>query len=216
MRILVIPEDFRKDAWILEPVLGAMFAQLGYPSAKVVVCRDPLLGGVSEAMDRDRLLEVFDRYRGMVDVYLLVVDRDGNAGRRHALDELESWAATRRPTVLLLGENAWQEVEVWALAGQATLPSAWVWQEIRAHPNPKEHYFEDLAARRSLLDEPGAGRKTIGREAGQNYRRVRSRCPEDVQALERRLADVLEGKDPPAHPESTTARPRRRRQGDRK
>jgi len=46
---------------------------------------------------------------------------------------------------------------------------------------------------RGLEDEPGGGRKTLGREAGQNYKRVRSRCKEDVRALERRIRDWIEG-----------------------
>jgi hypothetical protein len=76
---------------------------------------------------------------------------------------------------------------VWALAGQQNLPKTWKWQTIRKEENPKEAYFEVLARRRALTDEPGAGRTTMGREAAQEYARVRGRCPEDVEALEKRL-----------------------------
>jgi hypothetical protein len=86
----------------------------------------------------------------------------------------------------MLGENAWQEIEVWALAGQE-LPGDWQWQAIRAEVHPKEVYFEPLARQRGLTKEPGEGRTTMGREAAQNYNRVRSRCKEDIQSLEIRL-----------------------------
>src|SRR5688500_5400466 len=104
-----------------------------------------------------------------VDLFLLLVDRDGNANRRESLQRLEKLAASILPgTKTLFGENAWQEIEVWALAGQK-LQNEWKWQEIRDEPNPKEVYFEPLAAERKLLDEPGAGRTTMGKEAAANY-----------------------------------------------
>ena len=74
-------------------------------------------------------------------------------------------------------ENAWQEVEVWALAGQ-TISAAWKWSDVRSESNPKEEYFQPHVATRDLADEPGGGRKTLGREASSAYRKVRSRCPE--------------------------------------
>jgi len=94
---------------------------------------------------------------------------------------------------VLLAENAWQEIEVWALAGQK-LPRGWNWQKIRAETHPKETYFEPLAKRRSLTKEPGQGRLTLGREAGARYSRIRSRCMEDLQALEVRLKAWLRAK----------------------
>ncbi len=91
---------------------------------------------------------------------------------------------------MLFGENAWQEIEVWALAGQ-DLPRDWKWQEIRAEVHPKETYFEPFARQRGLTSEPGEGRTTLGREAAQNYTRCRSLCKEDIQSLESRLRDWL-------------------------
>lgn len=58
MNVLVIPEDFRKDQYILQPIVQAMFAEIGRPRARVVVCKDPLLQGVSEAMKKERLSEI--------------------------------------------------------------------------------------------------------------------------------------------------------------
>lgn len=185
MNVLVIPEDFRKDQYILKPIVGAMLARVPRGStAKIVVCQDPLLGGIVQAMRWERLVEVFDMYP-MVDLFLLLVDRDGDAHRRRALAQLEKLAAdhlgNRRR---FLAEHAWQELEVWALAGHE-LP--WRWQEVRAEPNPKEVYFVPYAQSRGLLDEPGQGRKTLAMEAAREYRRVHSRCKEDLASLEARL-----------------------------
>lgn len=190
LKVLVIPEDFRKDQYVLGPLVRRMFAEVGKPKARVQVCNDPLLGGIGQALDWNRIEEVIDMYP-VVQVFLLLVDRDGNANRRIALDALETKAATKLGIGrFLLGENAWQEIEVWALAGQ-DLPEDWIWQEIRAEVHPKEKYFEPLAAQRGLIGEAGEGRTTLGREAAGNYRRVRSRCREDVEALETRIRDRL-------------------------
>ena len=187
MNVLIIPEDFRKDQYILKPLIGRLLQETGKPNAKVRVCMDPLMGGISEAMKWRRIKDVLDRYSGMVQVFLLLVDRDGVEGRREALNELESKAGEALgESASLLAENAWQEIEVWALAGQ-DLPKDWKWRAIRAEINPKEVYFEPLARQRGLINEPGEGRTTMGREAAQNYNRVRSRCREDVETLEVRL-----------------------------
>jgi hypothetical protein len=186
LNVLVIPEDFRKDQYILQPLVERMFAEVGKPRARVRVCTDPLLGGIDQALDVTQLREVIEMYP-VVQIFLLIVDRDGKPGRRESLDrlerELQPTLATGRT---FLGENAWQEIEVWAIAGQS-LPAGWKWADIRAENHPKELYFEPLAAQRDLLDEPGAGRTTMGREAAAQYDRVRSRCPEDIQRLEQAL-----------------------------
>ena len=49
MRVLVIPEDFRKDQYLLKPLFGRLFATMGGRNVRVRVCQDPLLGGVDEA-----------------------------------------------------------------------------------------------------------------------------------------------------------------------
>jgi hypothetical protein len=189
MNVLIIPEDFRKDQQVLKPILTKMLAAVGKPNANIQVCQDPLLGGVSEALKWERISEVIEMYP-MVNVFLLVVDRDAKDGRRAALDKISTMAADLiGEGRAFLAENAWQEIEVWALAGIATLPKGWVWNDVRAEAHPKEKYFTPYATSRGLLDEPGQGRTTLGREAAQNYTRVRSRCKEDVAQLEGRLKD---------------------------
>ena len=51
MNVLVIPEDFRKDQYILKRLFRRLFQDLGKPAAHVVVCQDPLLGGIGEALE---------------------------------------------------------------------------------------------------------------------------------------------------------------------
>jgi hypothetical protein len=188
LNVLVIPEDFRKDQYVLAPLTRKICAEAGTPRARVEVCTDPLLGGIAEALNWDRIVEVIDMYP-MVQVFLLLVDRDGVEGRRVALRRIEALAADKLGSGrVLLGENAWQEIEVWALAGQE-LPKKWKWQEIRAEKHPKETYFEPWAKKRQLTKEPGEGRTTMGREAATNYDRVRSRCKKDIHHLEKRLRD---------------------------
>lgn len=80
MTVLVVPEDFRKDQFILKPLLSRLLASLGKPRATVRVCQDPLLGGVGEALKSERIAEIVDRYGGRVQVILLCIDRDGDTG----------------------------------------------------------------------------------------------------------------------------------------
>lgn len=137
-RVLVIPEDFRKDEFLLKPILEKMLEAAGR-RATLRVCKDPLLGGVREALKWSRIQEILDRYRGMVDCFLLIVDRDGLPNRKKSLAALEAEAAEFLGAQgLFFAENAWQEIEVWALAGLSDLPRSWNWKSIRAEPNAKE------------------------------------------------------------------------------
>jgi hypothetical protein len=193
MNVLVIPEDFRKDQYMLKPIIEAMMREVGKPQARVRVCQDPLLGGIAQALKWERIEEIINRYKGMVNLFLLCVDRDGKAERKASLEKIEKQAANILTTGrLLLAENAWQEIEVWVLAGH-NLPADWNWQVIRREVHPKENYFLPFAEMRSLLDEPGEGRKTLAEEAAQRYRRIRQLCPEDVVVLENRVCSWIAG-----------------------
>ena len=195
MRILVIPEDFRKDQYMLKPIIGAMLKELGKDKAKVRVCQNPLLGGVSEALKWDNIEKIISQYSGVVDLFLLCVDRDGKPGRRDALDKIETRSAEcLSANKLLLAENAWQEIEVWVLAGHK-LPKDWNWQDIRNERDPKETYFIPFAQQKLGEYEPDDGRKILAEEAAKNYRqRIRELCPEDVANLEERIREWLENK----------------------
>ena len=137
MNVLVIPEDFRKDQYILRPIFRRLFSSLDRP-ANVTICQDPLLGGVANALKTERLQEVVEQYRGMVDVFVLCVDRDGLVGRRDRLEQIEETFGNGRT---FLCENAWEELETWLLAGLA-LPKEWRGRDVRAAVDVKERYFE--------------------------------------------------------------------------
>ena len=145
MNVLIIPEDFRLDQFILKPIIKAMMTELGKPRANVRVCREPLLGGVEQAMKWERIAEILDMNR-TVDLFLLIVDRDGKEGRRRGLDALEQQTVGELSSNrCFIAENAWQEIEVWLLAGHRDLPKEWQWKEIREERDPKELYFKILS-----------------------------------------------------------------------
>ena len=183
MNILIIPEDFRKDQYILKPLLTRLFRSIGKPRVRVEICRDPLLGGVGEALKSERIAEIVRKHGGMTDIFILCVDRDGEKGRRQRLDQIEGEFGDIR---VFFAENAWEEIETWVLAG-LDLPTDWNWRTVRSEVHVKEIYFEPLAAQRDLSDAPGGGRKPLGEEASRRIDAIRQKCPEDFDALARRL-----------------------------
>ena len=82
MNVLIIPEDFRNDQFILKPLFEQLLCSMGKQNARVRVCQDPLLGGIGEAMKSERIAEIVERYDGITDIFVLCVDRDGNFERR--------------------------------------------------------------------------------------------------------------------------------------
>ena len=200
MNILIIPEDFRKDQYILKPLISRLLRRLGAPNPQVVVCRDPLLGGIDEALKSDKLAEIVSDQQGMTDIFILCVDRDGAVGRRQRLDRIE---AEFRDKCVFLAENAWEEVETWALAG-LTLPGEWRWADVRAEVQAKERYFEPLAVRRGLGSATEYSRRglnseesrriwgVLGEEAARRVPAIRQKCPEDFDALARRLETAVQ------------------------
>ncbi len=180
MKVLLIPEDFRNDQYILKPIFERLFGSLGKSSLRVEVCLEPLLGGVQEALKSERLRDVVQQYP-TVNIFILCVDRDGEVGRRQRLDEIEAEFGDA-----FIAENAWEEIETWLLAG-LRLPSNWNWKEVRKEVQVKERYFELLVAERGLSDAPGGGRKQLGDEAARRIGKIRRKCPEDFDCLARRL-----------------------------
>lgn len=61
MKVLVIPEDFRNDQYVLKPLFERLLRSAGKPRARVVVCKDPLLGGIGEALKPERIREIVDQ-----------------------------------------------------------------------------------------------------------------------------------------------------------
>jgi hypothetical protein len=189
MNILIVPEDFRKDELILKPIMSALAAQIhgsGRKRLRVEVCKT-LLGGIGEALKWGRINDIIGQYP-TVDMFLLCVDRDGQPGRRDALNRLEDSAREMlAPDRVLLGENAWQEIEVWILAGCDDLPQGWNWRTIRDEIDLKELYFDPYVQQKGLMDTTGGGRQILAREAARHYNRIRQLCREDILNLESRI-----------------------------
>lgn len=192
-RVLIIPEDFRKDQYMLKPLIKALFLALGRPNVRIEVCKRPLLTGIDDALNRERLAEIIEDYQGMVDLFLLCVDRDCDQGRNQALEGRETWARDSHECALI-AENAWQEIEVWVLAGHENLPRDWAWEDIRTECHPKEMYFVPFAEQRQVLGTPGEGRKILAEKAARRYDRIRQLCSEDIERLESKIEHWLNQK----------------------
>lgn len=189
MNVLVIPEDFRHDQYMLAPVFSGLLSLCGKPHAKVRVCVDPLLGGVGEAMKPERLQEIVDRYDGMVDIFVLCVDRDGRAGREEALQALEQRFGKDRSFFCVA---AIEEIEAWLLAAH-DLPTDWSWREIRADVSVKENYYLKFAALKKVEFSPGQGRRLLGREMKNRIQRVAQRCDQEMTPLIAKLQAATQG-----------------------
>ena len=187
MNVLIIPEDFRKDQFILKPLFSGLFRAIDKPRAHIEICKKPLLGGIGQAMKSKRIAEIVKEYEGMTDIFILCVDRDGDTNRRQRLNDLEKEFGTGRT---FWAENAWEEIETWLLAGM-DLPKDWLWQDVRAEVSVKEKYFNPLAKQRGVANTPGEGREMLGEEAARNIPTIRRKCPEDFDALARRLETFI-------------------------
>jgi hypothetical protein len=192
LNVLIVAEDYRKDEYILKPIVTSMLEEVGKPRANVRVCRDPMIGGVEDALDPDTIEDVI-LTNPLFDLYLLLVDRDADPNRHERLVQAENNAAdSTRPTQAFLAGQAHQEVEAWLLAGQPDLPNEWNWVDVRAERQAKERYYDPYVAQKTLTNSPGGGRKPLGQVAGSNYAdRVRQLCDE-VQDLEDRVAETVE------------------------
>jgi hypothetical protein len=191
MRVLIIPEDVRLDQYMLKPLFTAMMAHLGKPRAIVEVCQNPRFQGVSQVLKWENVEKVLKQWP-QVDLFIICVDRDGIESREAILQNLEDQAqlSLSKTSQVVLGTQAWQEIEVWLLAGFRDLPKEWKWAEVRSERDPKEAYFYPYAEQRRVMNSPAKGRKTLGVEAAKNYDRIRQLCPE-ILALEVRIESYL-------------------------
>jgi hypothetical protein len=152
MNVRIIAEDDRNDRFILQPIVKAIFHRLKRPRTRVAtyVLRN---GGWAAVKEWELIRKILEGDR-WTDLFLLCVDRDSHGPRRGILNGLEEKAReVLSPPRLFLAENAWQEVEVWALAGlDCRLKPKWTWEAIRSERDAKEHYFAPIAEARGLLD----------------------------------------------------------------
>jgi len=192
MNVLIIPEDPRYDRHILKPIVRAMMDRLGKPNATIEFPKGTL-GGTGSALDWESIESIIDQNEYLIDLFLLCVDRDGEAGRRDALNHLEKRAREKLTSdgfgkICFLAVAAHQEIEVWALGGLDDLPTPtdYQWDDVRQTPDSKERYFVPHAEKRGVSERAFGGRKTLGEESASNYDALRQKCPE-LEALEQRI-----------------------------
>lgn len=172
MRVLVIPEDQQQDRFILKPVLERLFAELGKP-ARIEILPEPQLRGDDQALDQKLLAQIVADNAPMVDLFLLIVDRD--CDRRNHVARAE--AREREHAEQLLACLAVEEIETWMLALHEPADIGAPWKDVREHCDPKETFAEPLLERLGS-NGPGRGRKAAMRRLAGNWQRLISRCPE--------------------------------------
>ena len=90
-KVLVVPEDHTHNGAILKPLLQALMADAGKPSANVKVLDNPRVQGFDQAVAAIRG-ELVDRYRWM-DLWLFMPDAD--RARPMAMQALEAALAAQ-------------------------------------------------------------------------------------------------------------------------
>ena len=197
MNVLIIPEDPRYDRHILKPVVRALLERLNKPNATIEFPKGTL-GGTGSALDWTSIRSILDQYEYLVDLFLLCVDRDGQRGRRDALDHLEKQARDKLDAdgfgeICFLAVAAHQEIEVWGLGGLDDLPTPteYQWDDVRRAPDSKERYFAPHAEKRGISEREFGGRKTLGEESASNYDALRQKCLE-LEELEKRIRRWLD------------------------
>jgi hypothetical protein len=179
MKVLIIPEDQELDRYIVQPVVDALFADLSL-SAQVSVLPEPRLRGTSQALDPVALKNIIHD-NPMIDLFLLLIDRDGNRERNEAKAE----ARVSEHPGKLLACLAVEEVEVWLLALYRNRIEL-SWAEVRSNWDPKEAYAEPLLEQLGSFG-PGKGRKRAMQALKGQLRKLLSLCPE----LEQLQKDIL-------------------------
>lgn len=179
MKVLVIPEDPMLDQYILKPVVERLFADLGR-AVRVNVLWNPRLRSVNQALDSPVVRDIVGIY-SMIDLFLLIVDRDADEHRAERARMRETEHPGR-----LLACLAVEEVEVWMLAlHRDLLPSPWA--EIRRERDPKERFAHPFLAAYAPKLDAGQGRKWAMRNLSARWKGLLDVCPE-IAELKMRIA----------------------------
>lgn len=185
MKVLIIPEDPTLDQYILKPVVTRLFSDLGR-SARIDVLSNPRLRGVSQALNRETLAAIAATFR-MIDLFLVLVDRDGDLERAGVAQAREDEQTGRLFVCLAI-----EEVEVWMLAlHRDTLGAPWT--EVRSEIHPKERFAQPFLATQAPKLGAGGGRAWAMRELGANWKGLLQVCPE-LQELRERIRGWLESR----------------------
>jgi hypothetical protein len=183
VKVLVIPEDPTLDQYILKPIVARIFADLGRLSPRIQVLSNPRLRGVAQALDGEILGDIVATYP-MVDLFLVLVDRDGDARRLDVARQREAEQEGRLFVCLAI-----EEIEVWMLAvhREALEPR---WSEVRSEIHPKERFAEPFLKANAPKLDPGAGRAWAMRDLGSRWKGVLQCCSE-IEELRQRIEQWL-------------------------
>ena len=194
--VIVIPEDC-SDMDMLKPIISAMITNLGSPRAKIQVYKPSVFKGISQVLQLKNINKIVDRYETEADLILLCVDRDADPDTEAKLANLEEKINKKlennQNLKIFLAENAYQEIEVWLLAGLKEFLDTknFAWQAIRDERDPKDKYFIPFSKEKGYFDYPNDGRQELAKEAARNYQRICKMCPE-VARLEKKIRDWLQ------------------------
>lgn len=194
--VIVIPEDC-SDMDMLKPIISAMITNLGSPRAKIQVYKPAVFKGISQVLQLKNINKIVDRYETEADLILLCVDRDADPDTEAKLANLEEKINKKldnnQNLKIFLAENAYQEIEVWLLAGLKEFldTTNFAWQAIRDERDPKDKYFIPFSKEKGYFDYPNDGRQELAKEAARNYQRICKMCPE-VARLEKKIRDWLQ------------------------
>ncbi|WP_224240633.1 hypothetical protein [Hyalangium gracile] len=178
MKVLIIPEDPTLDAHILQPIVERLFEDIGR-KARIEVLQDPHLNGIDQALNPDMVRRIVDE-NPMVDLFLLMVDRDCNRFQ----NEAKVTAREQEHSGRLLACVAIEEVEVWMLAlHRESLGERW--NAIRSDCDPKERYAEPFLREQGWLSQVGKGRKRAMRGLSAQWKSLLTVCPELTTLRER-------------------------------
>lgn len=187
MKVLIVCEDPTHDRYVVEPVVARLLADLG-AKARTEVLADPHLRGVDDLLAQ---LPSIIADNPMIDLFVVVIDRDGN--RRNNVERLENAVAQLNKDASrgkLVGCCAIEEVEAWLLAlHRDALPTAW--PIVRRDCDVKERHALPFLRQRGC-GGPGQGRKEAMRELGRGWRGLQQVCDE-ITALRRQIETSLQG-----------------------
>lgn len=182
-KVLVIPEDPTHNGYILKPLMHAILADAGKPTAKVDVLTNPKLGGYDHAL-RAIKEELPDRY-GFWDLWVFIPDAD--RASPEAMKQLEVTLAEKSVTLFCC--PAQPEVEIYACASYRNeIPGGW--NAARADVRMKEDVFEPLLKKHGDERRAGAGRDLMIAESLRNLPLLFQLCPE-LKTLRDRIAALI-------------------------
>ena len=183
LSVLVIPEDPTFNGHILKPLVQALLADAGRPSARVKRLENPRVRGYDDALRAIRR-SLLERY-GWFGLWLFFPDAD--RGSIAAMAKLES--DLQANGVPLLCCPAEPEVEIYACAAFRRDMSE-TWNEARKNPRMKEEVFLPLLDMHGDPRRVGGGRDLMIRKSLENLQLLYRLCPE-LRVLRDRIAVLL-------------------------